>query len=71
MILKKLENGIVVSAVEIKSFDITIDSNHRALIEVTLDDSTKSSTHYNQEPGDHHIYQISDNNNNLIRLVHQ
>ena len=71
MILKKLENGIVVFAVEIKSFDVAIDSNNRATITVTLDNVNNSEAVYNQEPGDHHLYQIIDNNNNVIRLIHQ
>ena len=71
MILKKLEGGIVVSAVEIKSFDVTIESNNkRAIITVTLDNVNNSEAVYNQEPGDNHIYQIVDNNN-IIRLIHQ
>jgi hypothetical protein len=72
MLLKKLENGIVVSAVEIKSFDVTIDSNNnRATIRATLDNVDNSEAVYNQEPGDNHIYQIVNNNNNVIRLIHQ
>jgi hypothetical protein len=69
MILKKLEDGIVVSAVEIKSFEVTIDGN-RAIITVTLDNVDNSEAIYNQVPGDNHIYQIVDNNN-IIRLIHQ
>ena len=72
MILKKLENGIVVSAEEIKSFDVTIDSNNnRAIITVISDNVNNSKAVYNQEPGDKHIYQIVDDNNNIIRLIHQ
>jgi len=71
MILKKLEDGIVASAVEIKSFDVTIDSNNRAIITVTLDNVNNSEAVYNQEPGDNHIYQIVDNHNNIIRFIHQ
>ncbi|RRS30801.1 MAG: hypothetical protein P794_05305 [Epsilonproteobacteria bacterium (ex Lamellibrachia satsuma)] len=72
MILKKLEDEIVVSAVEIKSFEVTIDSNNnKAIITVTLDNANNGEAVYNQEPHDNHIYQIVDNNNNLIRLVHQ
>jgi len=71
MILKKLENGIVVFAAEIKSFDVAIDSNNRAAITVILDNVNNSETVYSQEPGDHHFYQIIDNNNNVIRLIHQ
>jgi len=71
MILKKLEDGIVVSAVEIKSFDVTIDSNNNsAIITVTLDNVNNSEAIYNQAPGDNHIYQIVDDNN-IIRLIHQ
>jgi glutamate formiminotransferase len=71
MILKKLENGIVVSAEEIKSFEVTIDSNNnRAIITVILDNVNNSKAVYNQAPGDKHIYQIVDNNN-IIRLIHQ
>ena len=71
MILKKLEDGIVVSAVEIKSFDVTIDSNnHSAIITVTLDNANNSEAVYNQAPGDNHIYQIVDDNN-IIRLINQ
>ena len=72
MILKKLENGIVVSAIEIKSFDVSIDStNDRAIIEVTLDNTENNKAVYNQEPHDNHIYQIVDDNNNIMRLIHQ
>ena len=72
MILKKLEDEIVVSAVEIKSFDIAIDNNNNmATIAVTLDNVNNSEAAYHQEPGDNHIYQIVDNSNNIIRLIHQ
>jgi len=72
MILKKLEDEIVVSAVEIKSFDVTMDSNNNsAIITVTLDNANNSEAVYNQKHGDNHIYQIVNNNDNIIRLIHQ
>ena len=71
MILKKLEDNMVVSAAEIKSFHVDIDDNNKATITVTLDDVNSSEAIYHQAPGDHHLYQIVDNNNTIIRLVHQ
>ena len=71
MILKKIENGIVVSAAEIKSFVVTIDSNKKATLTVTLDNVDTSEAVFSQEPGDSHFYQVVDNNDNIIRLVHQ
>ena len=71
MILKKIEDGIVVSATEIKSFVVTIDGNKRATVTVTLDNVDTSEAVFSQEPGDSHIYQIVDSNDNIIRLIHQ
>ena len=72
MILKKIESDIVVSAVEIKSFVVSIDSNNnKATITVTLDNVDNTEAVFSQEPGDSHIYQIVDNSDNLIRLIHQ
>jgi hypothetical protein len=71
MILKKIEESMVVSAAEIKSFQIEVDEDNKATITVTLDDIHNSEKIYQQAPGDHHIYQIVDNNNTIIRLIHQ
>ena len=71
MILKKIEDNMVISAAEIKSFHVEIDDNNKATITVTLDDVNNSEAIYHQVPGDHHLYQIVDNNNTIIRLIHQ
>jgi len=71
MILKKVEDNMVVSAAEIKSFHVEIDDNNIATITVILDDLNNSEKIYGQAPGDHHLYQIVDNNNTIIRLIHQ
>ena len=71
MILKKVEDNMVVSAVEIKSFHVEIDDNNKATITVILDDVNNSEKVYDQAPGDHHLYQVVDNNNTIIRLIHQ
>lgn len=71
MILKKIENSMVVSAAEITSFHVAIDDNNKATITITLNDTDNSEAVYDQAPGDHHLYQIVDNNNNIIRLIHQ
>jgi len=71
MILKKIEDSMVVSAAEIKSFHVEVDENNKATITVILDDLNNSEKVYEQAPGDHHIYQVIDNNNTIIRLVHQ
>lgn len=71
MILKKIENSMVVSAAEIISFHVEIDDNNKATITVILDDVNNSEAIYPQAPGDHHHYQIVDDNNNIIRLIHQ
>ena len=71
MLLKRLEDSMVVSAEEIKSFHVEVDENNTATITVILDDVNNSEKVYGQAPGDHHIYQIVDINNNIIRLVHQ
>ncbi len=71
MILKKVEDNMVVSAAEIKSFQVVIDESNKATITVTLDDINNSEAVYDQAPGDHHLYQIVDNNNNILRLIHQ
>lgn len=71
MILKKLEDNMVISAAEIKSFHVEIDDNNKATITVTLDNVNNSEAIYHQSPGDHHLYQIVDNHNTIIRLIHQ
>lgn len=71
MILKEIRDDIVVSAVEIKSFHIEVDEQNKATLTVIRDDMQNSESIYSQAPGDHHIYQVVDNNNNIIRLVHQ
>jgi hypothetical protein len=71
MILKKIEESMVVSAVEIKSFHVEVDEDNKATITVILDDIHNSEKIYQQAPGDHHIYQIVDDNNTIIRLIHQ
>ena len=71
MILKKIENDMVVSGTEIISFHAVVDDNNKATLTVTLDDKNNSETVYDQAPGDHHIFQIVDDNNNIIRLIHQ
>ena len=71
MILKKIENSMVVFGAEIKSFHVAVDDNNRAKITVILDDGNNSEVVYDQAPGDHHIFQIVDDNNNIIRLIHQ
>lgn len=71
MILKKIEDSIVVSAEEIISFHVEIDDTNTATVTVILDDINNNEKVYVQSPGDHHIYQIVDNNNNIIRLIHQ
>ena len=70
MILKKLEDGVVVAAMEIISFDVQID-DEKATIRVALNDKDNTETVYHQEAGDKHIYQIVDNNNDIIRIIHQ
>lgn len=71
MILKKVEDNMVVSAAEIKSFHVEIDDNNKATITVILDDIHNSEKVYEQAPGDHHLYQVVDNSNTIIRLIHQ
>ena len=71
MILKKIENSMVVSAAEITSFHVEINDNNKATITVTLNDGNNSEVLYPQAPGDHHHYQIVDDSNNIIRLIHQ
>lgn len=70
MILKKLEDGVVVSAVEIISFDVEI-VDRKAIVKVILDDEHNSEVLYHQDPGDKHIYQIVDDNNDILRVIHQ
>ncbi|MFT7824666.1 MAG: hypothetical protein ABXS92_07880 [Sulfurimonas sp.] len=70
MILKKVEDGVVISAVEIISFDVETE-DRKATIKVVLDDAQNSEATYHQEAGDKYIYQIVDENNDLIRVVHQ
>ena len=70
MILKKLVNGVVVSAVEIISFDVALE-DRKATIKVVVDDEHNSEAVYHQEPGDKHIFQIVDENNDIIRIIHQ
>lgn len=71
MILKKIEDNMVTSAVEIKSFHVEIDDKNKAKITVILDDVNNSEKVYDQAPGDHYLYQIVDNNDAIIRLIHQ
>ncbi|UFH58978.1 hypothetical protein [Sulfurovum mangrovi] len=68
--MKKLEDGVVVSAVEIISFDVKTE-DRKATIKVVLDDAQNSEVTYHQEAGDKHIFQIVDENNDLIRVIHQ
>lgn len=70
MILKKVEDGVVVSAVEIISFDVEIEDRN-ATIRVVLDDAQNSEATYHQSAGDKHIFQIVDENNDIIRIIHQ
>jgi len=70
MILKRVEEGVVVSAVEIISFDVEIEDRN-ATIRVVLDDTQNSEAVYHQAPGDKHIFQIVDENNDIIRIIHQ
>lgn len=70
MILKKVEDGVVISAVEIVSFDVQIE-DRKATVTVVLDDTENSEVTYHQEPGDKYIYQIVDENNDMIRVIHQ
>lgn len=71
MIIKQVENNMVVFAAEIISFKVDIDDNNKATITVILDDVSNSEAVYHQAPGDHHLYQIVDNTNTIIRLIHQ
>ena len=71
MILKEIRDTIVVSATHIKSFHITIDENNKATITLTKDDIHNTEAIVSQAPGDHHIYHIVDDHNNMIRLIHQ
>ena len=71
MILKKVEDNMVVSAAEIKSFHVEIDESNKATVTVILDDLNNSEKVYEQAPGDHHLYQVVDDNNTIIRLIHQ
>ena len=70
MILKKLEDGVVISAVEIISFDVQIDEG-KATINAVLNDSNNTEVVYHQNPGDHFFYQIVDNHNDILRIIHQ
>lgn len=70
MILKKVEDGVVVSAVEIISFDVQIE-DRKATVKVVLDDAQNSEATYYQSPGDKHTYQIVDDNNDVLRIIHQ
>ena len=70
MILKKIEYGVVVSAVEIISFDVQIE-DRKAAVKVVLDDAKNSEATYYQSPGDKHTYQIVDDNNDILRIIHQ
>ena len=70
MILKKVEDGVVVSAAEIISFDVETE-DRKATIKVVLDDAKNSEITYHQEAGDKYIYQIVDDNNDILRIVHQ
>jgi hypothetical protein len=70
MILKKLEDGVVISAVEIISFEVQIDEG-KATINVVLNDTNNTEVAYHQNPGDHFFYQIVDNDNDILRIIHQ
>lgn len=70
MILKKIEDGVVVSAVEIISFDVETE-DRKATIKVVLDDTENSEATYYQSPGDKYVYQIVDDNNDILRIIHQ
>jgi hypothetical protein len=70
MILKKVEDGVVVSAVEIISFEVELEDQD-ATIHVVLDDTQNSEAIYHQAPGDKHIFQIVDEHNDIIRIIHQ
>lgn len=70
MILKKVEDSVVVSAIEIISFDVQIE-DRKATIKVVLDDAQNSEATYYQSPGDKYIYQIVDDNNDVLRIIHQ
>lgn len=70
MILKKVEDSVVVSAVEIISFDIQIE-DRKATVHVVLDDAKNSEATYYQAAGDKHSYQIVDEHNNILRTIHQ
>lgn len=70
MILKKVEDGVVVSAVEIISFDVEIEER-KATVRVVIDDAKNSEAVYHQEAGDKHIFQIVDENNDILRIIHQ
>ena len=70
MILKKLEDGVVVSAVEIISFDIQMEEG-KASINVVMNDKANSENTYYQTSDDTYIYQIVDNHNDVLRIIHQ
>lgn len=70
MILKKVEDDVVVSATEIISFDVQIEGN-KATISVILNDTANSEATYHQQPGDKHTFQIVDDNNDILRIIHQ
>lgn len=70
MILKKIEDGVVVSAAEIISFDVQIEEN-KATIRVILNDTANSEVTYHQQPGDKHLFQVVDDNNDILRIIHQ
>ncbi|MDM5271407.1 hypothetical protein PGH07_04390 [Sulfurovum sp. zt1-1] len=70
MILKKVEDGVVVSAVEIISFDVQTE-DRKATIKVVLNDAQNSEETYYQSPGDKHVFQIVDENNDILRIIHQ
>lgn len=71
MIIKEIRDTIVVSATHIKSFHVSTDENNKATITVIKDDIHNSEALFSQSPGDHHIYHVVDDNNNMIRLIHQ
>lgn len=70
MILKKVEDGVVVSAVEIISFEVEIEDRD-ATIRVVLDDAKNSEALYHQASEDKHIFQIVNDNNDILRIIHQ
>jgi len=70
MILKKLEGGIVIAAVEIISFEIHIEDG-KTTINAVLHNAANTEVTYHQEVGDKNIYPIVDNHNDILKIIHQ